>query len=54
MEHICVVCKKPIEGSIAVEVGNGFVHPGECLRFVESLPISESEDEQSLNEVQIL
>lgn len=53
-QHVCLVCKKPIDGSISVEVKGGFVHPGECLRYVESLPLTESADEESLNEVQIL
>lgn len=50
--NICVVCKKPIEESISVLTEMGHVHPGECLKYVESMPINESVE--SLNEVEIL
>lgn len=44
MEHCCVVCKTPIDSVLVIESTQGPVHPGECFKFVESIPMSESDD----------
>lgn len=51
---ICAVCKKPIDDSLVVKTHLGDVHPGDCLSFVEDLPVSESDAEQALYEVELL
>lgn len=53
MEHICVVCKTPIDPLLVVESHKGPVHPGPCLNYAQDGKLAESE-EQELNEVQLL
>lgn len=54
---VCLVCKAPIDEALAIPVPalNGFVHPGECLIFLERNELNESEgSEVQLNEVELL
>lgn len=52
-ESICVVCKTPIDNVLVVETDKGPCHPGACYNYAQSLPVSESAEEQ-LNETQLL
>lgn len=51
--HVCVVCKTPIDEALVVESDNGPVHPGACYNYACSIPVSESSDEM-LQETQLL
>ncbi|WCZ66369.1 hypothetical protein [Yersinia phage MHG19] len=53
MEHICSVCKQPIDQALVVNTQLGPVHPGPCYNYAVELPVTESSEEQ-LNEVQLL
>lgn len=53
MDHICVVCKKPIDESLVIfNDNNEPVHPGPCYNFSKEQPVTESGN--SLNEVELL
>ena len=53
MDHICVVCKKPIDESLVIYNDNNEpVHPGPCYNFAKEQPVTESG--HSLNEVELL
>lgn len=52
-DKICAVCKTPIDAALVVETDKGPVHPGACYNYVQSLPVSESAEEQ-LTETQLL
>lgn len=51
---ICTVCKQPIDPMLVVETEQGPVHPGVCLNHIESLPVTEAESEEILQETQLL
>ena len=46
MSQICVVCKTPIDDALVVETDRGPCHPGQCYNYAESLPVTESAEEQ--------
>lgn len=53
MNHICAVCKKPIDESLVIfNDNNEPVHPGPCYNFSKEQPVTESGS--SLNEVELL
>lgn len=52
-DKICVVCKTPIDSVLVVESDHGPCHPGACCNYAQSLPVTESAEEQ-LNETQLL
>lgn len=52
-DKICVVCKTPIDAALVVHTDKGCTHPGPCYNYVQSLPVSESAEEQ-LTETQLL
>lgn len=49
---VCVVCKRM--GDALIETDMGKVHNGVCHSHLVSLPISESDDEQLLEETELL
>lgn len=52
---VCIACKQPIDDAVAVETSKGgWVHYGQCLNYVEGLSMSESEQEDVLQETQLL
>lgn len=54
---VCIVCKQPIDDAVAVEMSKGgWVHFGQCLNYIESLSMTESEisEQEQLQETQLL
>lgn len=52
MEHVCAVCKQPIDETLVIKVDGVEVHPGECYNYMVERPLSESSEQ--LNEVTLI